>query len=39
MKAARIISVLSVLGLAAAASFAATPDGQGGGIAGSVKGD
>jgi hypothetical protein len=37
MKAARIISVLSVLGLAAAASFGATPDGKGGGIAGGVQ--
>jgi len=39
MKAARIISVLSVLGLSAAAAFGATPDGKGGGIAGSVKGE
>jgi len=33
MKSARFVSILSVLGLAAAASFAATPDGKGGGIA------
>jgi hypothetical protein len=39
MKAARIISALSVLGLAAAGAFGATPDGKGGGTATSVKGE